>query len=94
VGVNRFIHADDERYQGLPVDPAIEQQQAAALASLRERRDSAEVSGRISDLKRAAPGPDNLLYPLREALRARATVGEVCDALRDVWGLYKPVDAY
>ena len=39
-------------------------------------------------------GPDNLLYPLREALRARATVGEVCDALRDVWGVYKPPDVY
>jgi methylmalonyl-CoA mutase, N-terminal domain len=94
VGVNKFIYADDERYQPLPVDPAIEQQQAARLASLRDRRDSAEVGGRISDLKRAAQGPDNLLYPLREALRARATVGEVCDALRDVWGMYKPVDAH
>jgi methylmalonyl-CoA mutase, N-terminal domain len=94
VGVNRFIHADDERYQPLPLDPAIEQEQVARLASLRDRRDSAEVSGRISDLKRAALGPGNLLYPLREALRARATVGEVCDALRDVWGPYKPADAY
>jgi len=94
VGVNKFIHADDERYQPLRVDPAIEHEQAARLASLRARRDPAEVGGRISDLKRAAAGPDNLLYPLREALRARSTVGEVCDALRDVWGLYKPADAY
>ena len=39
-------------------------------------------------------GNANLLYPLREALRARATVGEVCDALRDVWGVYVPPDAY
>ena len=37
-------------------------------------------------------GPENLLYPLREALRARATVGEVCDALREVWGIYRPPD--
>jgi methylmalonyl-CoA mutase, N-terminal domain len=94
VGVNRFVHSDGERYQPIPADPAIEQQQAARLASLRARREAAEVSGRISDLKRAASGPDNLLYPLREALRARATVGEVCDALRAVWGLYQPVNVY
>jgi methylmalonyl-CoA mutase, N-terminal domain len=94
VGVNRFTHNDSERYQPLPVNPAIEQGQAERLAALRDRRDAAEVTRRIDDLKRAALGPDNLLYPLREALRARATVGEVCDALRDVWGLYKPVDVY
>jgi methylmalonyl-CoA mutase N-terminal domain/subunit len=43
---------------------------------------------------RAAEGTANLLYPIREALRARATVGEVCDALRAVWGVYRPPDAY
>jgi len=94
VGVNRFTHDDGERYQPLPVDPAIEQGQADRLAALRDRRDAAEVTRRMDDLKRAAMGADNLLYPLREALRARATVGEVCDTLRDVWGLYKPVDVY
>ena len=61
---------------------------------LRGSRDRAEVTRRIDDLRRAAGGPENLLYPLREALRARATVGEVCDALRDVWGVYKPPDVY
>jgi methylmalonyl-CoA mutase, N-terminal domain len=94
VGVNRFTHNDGERYQPVAVNPAIEQGQAERLAALRDRRDAAEVTRRIDDLKRAALGPDNLLYPLRETLRARATVGEVCDALRDVWGLYKPVDVY
>ncbi len=66
---------------------------------LRAGRDSAEFTRRIDDLRRAASTPanspaGNLLYPLREALRARATVGEVCDALRDVWGVYKPPDVY
>ncbi len=41
-------------------------------------------------MRAAAQGTDNVLYPMREALRARATVGEVCDALRDVWGTYVP----
>ena len=94
VGVNRFAVAEEEPYQPLRVDPAIERDQAERLAVLRERRDRAEVARRIDDLRRAAGGPENLLYPLREALRARATVGEVCDALRDVWGVYKPPDVY
>jgi methylmalonyl-CoA mutase N-terminal domain/subunit len=94
VGVNRFTVAEEEPYQPLRVDPAIEREQAQRLAVLRERRDRSEVTRRIDDLRRAAEGPDNLLYPLREALRARATVGEVCDALRDVWGVYKPPDVY
>ena len=45
----------------------------------------------LAELRAAAEGTDNVLYPMREALRARATVGEVCDALREVWGLYRPV---
>jgi methylmalonyl-CoA mutase, N-terminal domain len=94
VGVNRFTHSGDEAYQPLRLDPAIEQQQAERLAKLRADRDGAEVRRRIDDLRRAAGETPNLLYPLRAALRARATVGEVCDALRDVWGVYKPPDAY
>src|SRR5215831_1565888 len=94
VGVNRFAVAEEEPYQPLRVDPAIERDQAERLAALRDGRDKAEFTRRIDDLRRAAVGTGNLLYPLREALRARATVGEVCDALRDVWGVYKPPDVY
>jgi methylmalonyl-CoA mutase N-terminal domain/subunit len=94
VGVNAFTVAEQDPYESLRVDPAIEHDQARRLAALRSARDAAEVSKRIGDLKRAATGPDNLLYPLREALRARATVGEVCDALREEWGIYHPPDVY
>jgi methylmalonyl-CoA mutase N-terminal domain/subunit len=45
-------------------------------------------------LRKAAEGRDNVLYPMREALRARATVGEVCDALREIWGTYRPPDTW
>ncbi|MDT0574329.1 methylmalonyl-CoA mutase family protein, partial [Streptomyces sp. DSM 3412] len=45
-------------------------------------------------LKKAAEGTDNVLYPMREALKARATVGEVCNALREVWGTYIPSDTF
>jgi methylmalonyl-CoA mutase N-terminal domain/subunit len=94
VGVNRFGLAEEEPYQPLRLDPAIERDQAERLAALREGRDQAECTRQIDHLRQAAHGSENLLYPLREALRARATVGEVCDALRDVWGVYKPTDVY
>jgi methylmalonyl-CoA mutase, N-terminal domain len=94
VGLNRFTVPDEDGYVPLRVDPAIEQQQAARLAALRQRRDGAEVTRCLDGVRRAAVGSDNVLYPLREALRARATVGEVCDALRDVWGVYKPSAVY
>ena len=90
VGVNRFTLDGEEPYQLLRVDPSIEAEQAARLARLRERRDKAAFGRAIAALKSAAEGADNVLYPLRDALRADATLGEVCDALRDVWGEYQP----
>jgi methylmalonyl-CoA mutase, N-terminal domain len=107
VGVNKFRTDGDEPYEPLRVDPAIGEAQAAKLAGLRAERDGDEVRRRLDDLRALAEkegeqaeggdmsaGHANLLYPMREALRARATVGEVCDALRDVWGVYVPPDAY
>jgi methylmalonyl-CoA mutase, N-terminal domain len=94
VGVNAYVTDQDEPYEPLRVDPAIEAAQAERLAELRSRRDAAEVERRLDDVRRAAGGDANLLYPLREALRALATVGEVCDALRDIWGVYKPPEIY
>jgi methylmalonyl-CoA mutase N-terminal domain/subunit len=92
VGVNKFTVPSDEPYEPLRFDPALEEQQARRLAMLRSERDAGEFGRRIDDLKKAATGSQNLLVPLREALRHRATVGEVCDALREVWGRYQPPD--
>ena len=92
VGVNKFSVPSDEPYEPLRFDPALEEQQARRLARLRSERDAGEFGRRIDDLKKAATGSQNLLVPLREALRHRATVGEVCDALREVWGRYQPPD--
>ncbi|PWG11543.1 methylmalonyl-CoA mutase [Streptomyces sp. V2] len=94
VGVNRFRLDEEEPYEPLRVDPAIEAQQARRLAELRAGRDQAAVDAALDALRKAASGEDNVLYPMREALRARATVGEVCDALREVWGTYVPTDAF
>ncbi len=76
------------------MDPAIEADQSARLATLRADRDNAEVTRCLDALKAAAQGTENVLYPLKEALRARATVGETCHALREVWGVYRPADAF
>jgi len=92
VGVNKFISDAEPGYQPLRVVPGIEEEQAKRLAQLRAGRDGDEWHRRIGDLKRAAAGQENVLVPLREALAAQATVGEVCDALRDVWGTYRPPD--
>jgi methylmalonyl-CoA mutase, N-terminal domain len=94
VGVNKFVSDGQEAYEPLSINPAIETEQAARLERLRSHRDAAEFTRRISDLKTTAEGTGNVVYPLREALRAEATLGEVCDALRDVWGIYRPPDAY
>ena len=93
VGVNKFVTPADERYEPLRVDPAIEEEQAKRLIQLRADRSASEVTTALDALRRAAEGTDNCLYPMRAALAARATVGEVCNALRDVWGVYTPSDA-
>jgi methylmalonyl-CoA mutase, N-terminal domain len=93
VGVNKFQADEEEAQRPLRVDLAIEREQAELLAELRSSRNGAEHKRRLDDLRRAAEGTQNVLVPLREALRARATVGEVCDALREVWGVYQPPDA-
>jgi methylmalonyl-CoA mutase N-terminal domain/subunit len=92
VGVNKFISEAEASYQPLRVDPAIEEEQAKRLARLRAARDGDEWHRRIDELRRAAGSQENVLVPLRNALAAQATVGEVCDALRDVWGTYRPPD--
>jgi len=92
VGVNKFAAAAEEPYQPLRVDPSIEAAQAARLNRLRQERAQEPVARALSALKQTAEGSGNVLYPLRDALRADATLGEVCDALRDVWGEYQPGD--
>ncbi|MBY8881902.1 acyl-CoA mutase large subunit family protein [Actinacidiphila acidipaludis] len=94
VGVNRFKLDEEEPYEPLRVDPAIEAQQAQRLAELRAGRDQQAVDAALAALRKAAEGTDNVLYPMKEALRARATVGEVCNALREVWGTYVPTEAF
>ncbi|WP_434742854.1 acyl-CoA mutase large subunit family protein [Micromonospora sp. SH-82] len=94
VGLNRFTVDDDEPYEPLRVDPAIEAAQAGRLAELRRSRDAGVVDRCLAEVRAAATGTGNVLYPMREALRERATVGEVCGTLREVWGTYRPNDRF
>jgi methylmalonyl-CoA mutase N-terminal domain/subunit len=94
VGLNRFRLDLEEPYEPLRVDPQIERDQVARLAALRADRDNEAVTAALDDLKAAAAGSDNVLYPMKEALRLRATGGEVAHALREVWGTYVPRDAF
>ncbi|WP_283138581.1 acyl-CoA mutase large subunit family protein [Rhizohabitans arisaemae] len=94
VGVNRFRLDEEEPYEPLRVDPAIEVGQRERLAALRATRDEEAVRQALETLKKTAEGTGNILYPMKEALRLRATVGEVCNALREVWGTYVPADVF
>lgn len=94
VGVNRYRLDEEEPYEPLRVDPAIEARQVERLARLRAERDGGAVAAALAELRTAAEGTENVLYPMKRALAARATVGEVCDALRGVWGAYVPVEAW
>jgi methylmalonyl-CoA mutase, N-terminal domain len=88
VGVNRFVEPDDARVELLHVDPESERAQRERTARVRSERDAAAASAALADVRRVAAGEDNLLPSLREALRARCTVGEICGTLRELWGTY------
>ncbi|MCW2809826.1 MAG: methylmalonyl-CoA mutase [Friedmanniella sp.] len=94
VGVNRYRLDEEEPYEPLRVDPALEAAQTARLVDLRAGREGAAVVAALAELRAAAAGTANVLPPLKRALALRATVGEVCDALREVWGVYRPTDAF
>jgi methylmalonyl-CoA mutase N-terminal domain/subunit len=92
VGVNRYQLEEEIEPDISRVDEAVEAAQTESLERIRAERDTDEVQARLADLAKAAEGEGNVLVPMREALRAMATVGEVCDSLRGVFGRYQPVD--
>jgi methylmalonyl-CoA mutase N-terminal domain/subunit len=89
VGVNRF-RGDKDPVEIVKISPQHEREQGEALRRLRTERDAARIEATLTDVRRAAEGRENLLPPMREALRAYATIGEVCGVLREVFGEYRP----
>ncbi len=90
VGVNKFSMDDEPEPQVFPSDPELERNQVARLTAYKANRDTAGVESALAAVKATAEGGDNLLYGMKDALRADATLGEISDALRDVFGTYTP----
>jgi methylmalonyl-CoA mutase N-terminal domain/subunit len=91
VGVNEFVTDQEKPIPTLYIDETTAERQLEKLDALRRRRDNDRVKRSLDRLRAAAAGTENTMYPLLDAVRAYATVGEMCDALRDVWGEYEEV---
>jgi methylmalonyl-CoA mutase N-terminal domain/subunit len=89
VGVNKYVTDQVDDVDILKVDPESEQRQLARLEAFKESRDANAVEARLEALREVARGEGNLLPPIREALAAHASIGEVCGAMRDVFGKYQ-----
>lgn len=90
VGVNRFTAAESEPVPVLEVDPALEEAQKQALADRRQKRDRDLVDRSLAEVGAVASTRENLMIPMRDALAAGATIGEVSDVLRGVFGVHRP----
>jgi len=91
VGVNAFVQQDDPPLEILYIDESASDTQLAKLEALRKTRSQDAVARALHGLKTAAGTSENLMPRILDAVRAYATVGEMCDALRDVWGEYEEV---
>ena len=95
VGVNRYILDDEETIPILKIDASLEQKQIDRLAGVRARRDSAAVETRLATLKEAASKEGvNLMPAIVDASRDYVTLGEMCDALREVWGVWRETPVF
>jgi methylmalonyl-CoA mutase, N-terminal domain len=91
VGVNEYVDENETvDVEILKIDPETERNQVERLKRFKANRDQEAVAARLAELRDVARGEGNLLYPLKEALRAHATIGEVCGVMREQFGEYKP----
>jgi methylmalonyl-CoA mutase N-terminal domain/subunit len=95
VGVNRYEQEDEEPLEILKIDPALEEKQIARVQALRGRRDSAAVESALARLKEDAAHEDrNLMPQIVDASKEYVTMGEMCDALREVWGVWRETPVF
>ncbi|MGQ9708134.1 MAG: acyl-CoA mutase large subunit family protein [bacterium] len=89
VGVNKYVLEGEKlEIPILKIDPRVEEEQRERLARLRKRRDNSRVQKALADLKAACSGKDNIMYPILDAVRAYATLGEICGAMKEIFGTY------
>jgi methylmalonyl-CoA mutase N-terminal domain/subunit len=91
VGVNKFIDKQGEKIHILRIDPSLEENQRAALQSLRAERDNGEVAKALQNLERASNSEDNLIPLICAAVEHYATVGEISNTLRKSFGKFRPI---
>ncbi|MYB19938.1 MAG: methylmalonyl-CoA mutase [Holophagales bacterium] len=89
VGVNAYTQEEDEEATFLAVDPAAESRQVERVRKVREQRDASAATAALDRLQQAAAGEDNLVPRILDCVRQRATLGEISDRLRAVWGEYE-----
>ncbi len=95
VGVNRYEEPDEKELDILHIDPALERKQVERVQALRAKRDSAAAEQALARLKREAAEDDkNLMPAIIEASKAYVTMGEMCDALREVWGVWRETPVF
>jgi methylmalonyl-CoA mutase N-terminal domain/subunit len=95
VGVNRYTLDDETPLDILRIDPALEKKQIDSVRALKARRDATRVGQRLAELKQAAASGDvNLMPPIIDAARDYVTMGEICDAFRDVWGVWRETPVF
>ncbi len=94
VGVNRYQLDDEPPLDILRIDPALEAKQTERVQATRAKRDSAAVEQALADLKQGAAGDANLMPLIVDASRAYVTMGEMCDALREVWGTWRETPVF
>ena len=90
VGVNRFADPDETEVPVSKIDPALEREQVGRVREVRRRRDDGDAARSLDEVRRVASGDGNLLPPMKAALRAGATIGEISGALVDEFGRYRP----
>jgi len=93
VGVNAFETDETGRIEVLSIEPEVERRQIERVRALRASRDAPAWTAALEAVRSAARGPDNLMPPIVAAVDARATVGEIADAMRGVFGEHKEIDA-
>jgi methylmalonyl-CoA mutase N-terminal domain/subunit len=95
VGVNDYVMEGHEDIQYLKVDEAVTKRQVGRLHATKKKRDNKKVKAALDEIRRAADSDSkNLMYPILKAVQAYASVGELCDALRDIWGEYEEPPVY
>ena len=88
VGVNRFAEGEEERIELHRLDPETERRQLSRTERARAERDAAAAEAALREVRRVSGTAENLLPPMREALRAHSTIGEICEVLREEWGTH------